>query len=220
MEIGQTTQGIVPQASTRSAEAQAMITSDFETFLKMLTAQMENQDPLNPIESSDFAVQLATFSGVEQQVCSNQLLEGLAEQLGVMGLAQLSGWIGMEARAAGPAWFDGSPVTLSLAPASTAQEAVLVVRDAGGAVVGRTEMLPTTGEVDWVGVDANGDPLPPGLYSFELESYTNGDLMRSDPVEVYARISEARNENGQTVLVFEGGNKLPASAVSALRDGS
>ena len=41
------------------------ISSDFETFLKMLTAQMENQDPLNPLDSQDFATQLATFSGVE-----------------------------------------------------------------------------------------------------------------------------------------------------------
>lgn len=220
MEIGQTTQGVVTQANTQSTAAQAMITSDFETFLKMLTAQMENQDPLNPIESSDYAVQLATFSGVEQQVRSNQLLEGLTQQLGVMGLAQLAGWIGMEARAAGPAWFDGSPVTLSIAPAPAAQEAVLVVRDAAGAVVGRTSVPLAGGEVDWAGMDADGDPLPPGLYSFELESYANGDLLKSEQVEVYARIAEARNENGQTVLVFEGGNKLPASAVSALREGS
>lgn len=41
----------------------AKITSDFNTFLRMLTVQMQNQDPLKPIESSDFAVQLATFSG-------------------------------------------------------------------------------------------------------------------------------------------------------------
>ena len=45
-----------------------VISSDFQTFLTMLTTQLQNQDPLNPVESSDFAVQLATFSGVEQQV--------------------------------------------------------------------------------------------------------------------------------------------------------
>jgi len=38
----------------------------FETFLKMLTAQIQNQDPMNPIASSDDAIQLATFSSVEQ----------------------------------------------------------------------------------------------------------------------------------------------------------
>ena len=38
------------------------ISADFETFLKMLTVQMQNQDPLNPVDSSDYATQLATFT--------------------------------------------------------------------------------------------------------------------------------------------------------------
>jgi flagellar basal-body rod modification protein FlgD len=67
-------------AATSSAVAPAdngsgaKISSDFETFLKMLTVQMQNQDPLNPVDSSDYATQLATFSGVEQQVQTNDLL--------------------------------------------------------------------------------------------------------------------------------------------------
>ena len=52
--------------STRSqtSSEQTGDSSDYETFLKMLTVQMQNQDPLNPVESSDFAAQLATFSSV------------------------------------------------------------------------------------------------------------------------------------------------------------
>ncbi len=46
-------------------ESSSNISADFETFLKMLTVQMQNQDPLNPVDSSDYATQLATFSGVE-----------------------------------------------------------------------------------------------------------------------------------------------------------
>ena len=46
-------------------------------FLKLLTTQMQNQDPLNPIDSTDYAAQLATFSGVEQQVRTNSLLADL-----------------------------------------------------------------------------------------------------------------------------------------------
>ena len=47
---------------------EASISSDFETFLKILTAQIKNQDPLKPTLSSEFATQLATFSSLEQQV--------------------------------------------------------------------------------------------------------------------------------------------------------
>ncbi len=220
MEIAQANQGLTPPAQTRSTTAQAMISSDFETFLKMLTAQMENQDPLNPIESSDYAVQLATFSGVEQQVRSNELLERLGQQMGLMGMAQLAGWVGMEARAAAPAYFNGSPITLSPNPASTAEQAVLVVRDAQGAEVERVPVPVSIEPMDWVGVDSNGNPMPAGIYSFELESYGHGDLLSADPVEVYSRITEARNENGETVLIMTGGIRVPAGSVNALRSSS
>ncbi|MFV2001871.1 MAG: flagellar hook capping FlgD N-terminal domain-containing protein, partial [Paracoccaceae bacterium] len=58
-------------------EEPANVNSDFETFLKLLTTQLKNQDPLKPVDSSDFAVQLATFSSVEQQVKTNDLLTSL-----------------------------------------------------------------------------------------------------------------------------------------------
>jgi flagellar basal-body rod modification protein FlgD len=73
-----------PQSPNQTTRSKAL-TSDFETFLRMLTVQMKNQDPLNPIESSDFAVQLATFSGVEQQVKTNDLLTKLADSFGGSG---------------------------------------------------------------------------------------------------------------------------------------
>jgi len=75
------------------------LSSDFETFLRMLTTQMRNQDPLNPVESADFAVQLATFSSVEQQVQTNALLSGLGTQMATLGMGQFPGWIGLEAEA-------------------------------------------------------------------------------------------------------------------------
>jgi flagellar basal-body rod modification protein FlgD len=104
-----------PGSSGTSAPASA-ITSDFTTFLKMLTVQMQNQDPLNPIDSSDYAVQLATFSGVEQQVQTNQLLAEMTARFNQMGMSEMAGWIGQEARSNAVVTFDGDPVTLSPNP--------------------------------------------------------------------------------------------------------
>ncbi len=101
--------------------------SDYTTFLKMLTTQMQNQDPLNPIESTDFAIQLATFSGVEQQVQTNQLLSGLAAQFSLLGMAQLSGWVGQEARTTADVWFDGRAIALTPDAAPAADNLVLNV---------------------------------------------------------------------------------------------
>ena len=96
------TSTIMPSTATSTVAKKPVISSDFDTFLKMLTTQIKNQDPTNPMDSADFAVQLATFSGVEQQVRTNDLLGDLGAQFGVMGMSQLGAWVGQEARAPGP----------------------------------------------------------------------------------------------------------------------
>lgn len=203
--------------SAQSTSPAGMISSDFQTFLVMLTTQLQNQDPLNPIDSSDYAVQLATFSGVEQQVRTNSLLANLSTQMGLMGMAQLAGWVGMEARSAAPAHYDGAPVAMTPQPAAGADRAVLVTTDAGGREVTRDTLAPDGAPVAWAGVDAEGAPLPAGLYSFRLESYRGEELLATTPVEVYAPIVEARARDGQTVLLLAGGVEVTSAQVTALR---
>ncbi|GHE01741.1 hypothetical protein U879_16095 [Defluviimonas sp. 20V17] len=204
-------------AADQAAAQPAALSPDFETFLKMLTTQLKNQDPLNPMDSADYAVQLATFSGVEQQMKTNQLLDGLSSQMGAMGMAQLAGWVGMEAQTTEPVWFGGSPLTLSVAPKAGSDRAVLVARDATGAEVARTEAGGTSGEIAWAGTKANGAPLPSGAYSFALESYRDDSLVATEPVAAYGRILEARAGDGGPVLVMQGGGEVAATAISALR---
>jgi flagellar basal-body rod modification protein FlgD len=193
------------------------INSDYETFLKMLTTQIQNQDPLKPIDSADYAVQLATFSGVEQAVRTNQLLESMQSQFDVLGMAQLAGWVGQEARSTAPVYMDGAPVTLSLNPAASADRAVLVVRDAQGTIMSREEVPTTSGQYQWLGADVRGDPLARGTYTLSLESYFQDDLIATGPVESYAQILEARGGIGGTKLLLRGGVEVAASAVTALR---
>ncbi len=204
-------------ANSAPAEDRTVISSDFQTFLNMLTAQMKNQDPLDPVKSEDFAVQLATFSSVEQQVLTNDLLSDLGTQMNVMGMAQFAGWVGMEARAPVAAQFDGRPITLAPKPLITADSAVLVVEDASGTVVQRMPVQASDEQIAWTGLGADGTPLPHGAYSFKLESYSNGALAATEPVEVYTRVVEARSEGGRTVLVTEAGAVVDADSVSALR---
>lgn len=202
----------VPKAAPRSA-----LGSDFETFLRMLTTQLKNQDPLNPMESSDFAVQLATFSSVEQQVLTNDLLAGLSGQMGQMGMAQLASWVGMQARAPVEARFDGFPITLHASPLPTADSARLLVRNDSGAIV-QTLPIPVSGDTyTWTGRDATDQSLPVGIYTFTVESWSQGQLMDSKIPETFSRIEEARLEAGKTVLVLEGGATIDADQITALR---
>lgn len=194
-----------------------LISSDFETFLKMMTTQIQNQDPLDPMSSENFSTQLATFSGVEQQVKTNDLLTSLATQMSTMGMSQFASWIGLEAKAEVAGQFDGSPIDISPTVASGADSAILVVYDSNGAEVQRQAFDVTAAELEWAGVDDNGDPLDSGLYAFAVESYSGEELLETTTPEIYAEIVEARNVGGATVLVFEGGAEVAASNVLAVR---
>lgn len=210
-----TTQSPTPGQAT--PKQGTLIDSDFETFLVMLTTQMQNQDPLNPIQSSDYAAQLATFSGVEQQVKTNTLLESLSTQLGLSGMAQMAAWVGMEARVTAPVLFEGTPLTLYPAPADGTDDAVLVVVDAAGKEVARHPIPITDEPVLWAGTDAAGGPLPTGSYAFRLENYKAGELAEVTAVEAYGRVNEVRNGAGGVFLVLEGGATVAPADIRAVR---
>ena len=204
-------------ANTLGASKSTVIGSDFDTFLKLLTTQMKNQDPLNPIDSTDYATQLATFSGVEQQTRTNQLLESLGGQMSLMGMSQLAAWVGQEARTDAAVWMDGGPVTVQAETRAGADRAVLVVKDAEGKVVARDEIDPAGGEFQWIGTDVTGAALPDGVYNLSVESWRDEAVLGSDPVQSYGRILEARNGTGGTTLVLEGGIEVASDRISALR---
>ncbi|WP_370160994.1 flagellar hook capping FlgD N-terminal domain-containing protein [Limimaricola soesokkakensis] len=148
--------------------------ADFQMFLKMLTAQIRNQDPLEPMESADYAVQLATFSGVEQQVRTNELLAALSESRGQGDLSQVAAWVGREVRAPVPATFDGAPLDISFETRPGAEAGLLVVSDAAGREVMRHEVPPGPQSFQWAGTDARGMPLPAGDYGFAIASLSGG----------------------------------------------
>lgn len=202
--------------SSGAAAAATFAGGDFQTFLKMLTTQIKHQDPLNPMEGSDFAVQLATFSGVEQQVRTNQLLEQIA---GVrsQGLGALAGWIGKEVRTTGGVAFDGQPITLDVRPHAAANRVELVTLDERGREVLREDIGPGTGEVDWAGRTADG-PLPAATYRFRLVSYRDADTLSTTPVGAYARVVGAElTAEGMRLSLANGASALE-SEVTALRE--
>ena len=216
MDVLSSTQSTA-QTAAAAPRGGGALSSDFETFLKMLTTQMRNQDPLNPVESSDFAVQLATFSTVEQQVLTNDLLTGLGAQMGALGLGQLSGWIGLEAEAKTPIVFDGTPVPLTATVDPLADAVQLVVINAAGIVVQRQEIAPQNGRITWAGRDPAGLPLQSGTYEVSVQSLAEGEVIARHYAHVHSRIVEARQEGGETRLVLANGQSVAASAVLGLR---
>lgn len=190
--------------------------ADFETYLRMLTTQLKNQDPLNPMEGSEFAVQLATFSGVEQQAYTNKLLEQMTQ--GAAGsLNEAAGWIGREARTTAPVWFGSDPLDMTIQPDPAADSVVLVTLTGSGREITREEIGPGAGQVEWFGRDAAGNKLPDGQYQFRVESLRDGEKIGDSKVGVYTMITEAQRSNAGIQLVFKGGGTAMADQIDAIR---
>ncbi len=212
--------GVELSSSTSSATntATATLASDFETFLLLMTTQAQYQDPLDPMDSSDYTAQLAQFSTVEQQVQTNETLTSISELIGTSNLTQMTGWIGQDVRAAAAASFDGStPVTVQPDPATSADQVDLVVYDENGTEVQRLS-LPLSGDAyEWNGIGDDGASVGAGTYTFGVESYTNGALTLSSTAEVYNQVVETQAYGDEVALILSSGDAILASTVTAVR---
>ncbi len=82
---------------SQSSTAKGAASLDYDSFLRMFVAQLQNQDPLNPMEGTEYTAQLAQFSNLEQSIKSNEKLDGLMSQL---SLSQANALIGRTATTA------------------------------------------------------------------------------------------------------------------------
>ncbi|SLN59626.1 flagellar hook capping FlgD N-terminal domain-containing protein [Ruegeria meonggei] len=215
----QTTQTNTPTASAAQSKTSGLA-SDFETFLLMLTAQARNQDPLEPLDSSEYASQLAQFSMVEQQVQTNDLLSDLALSLGSVNLEELASWVGMDVRAAAAFQFDGAPETLFAQAEPAATSAVMVIRDSDGTVIDRITAPTNETEFVWAGTASDGSPLPDGTYAATLESYDGDELLSEQLAATYHQVVEAQVGEDAVLLTLDSGQIVPAGTVTAVRTGT
>lgn len=210
---------VVPASSSNSLGSGTKLTSDFDTFIQLLTAQAKYQDPTEPMDNTEYASQLADFSMVEQQVLTNENLSGVQGQLGLGNMAALTGWVGMEVRAATDAQFDGSnPIRVAPNPAASADEVTLVVKNSDGEEVNRIPLPVSAEPYDWDGTNFSGDTVPVGAYAFVVESSVDGEVVLTDLAEVYTDVRETQMQGSDVVLITETGTAILATSVTALRD--
>lgn len=150
-----------------------------DQFITLMLAQLKNQDPLKPLEPSEFLGQLAQFStvtGVQGMSASvSELVGSLRSSQALSG----AGLVGREVLAPGSAAvFDGrTPVRGAVETPGGADSVEFVVRDAAGAVVRRIQSPPAAGgltEFAWDGLGPSGAALPPGQYRIEALARLGG----------------------------------------------
>ncbi|MCA8887608.1 MAG: hypothetical protein KDA46_02185 [Parvularculaceae bacterium] len=207
-----------PTQNPAAGQARARANADFENFLNLLTAQLRNQDPLSPLDSTQFVAQLASFSTVEQLVKANERLDALAGGARTDKLLELSGWIGKQVETnEAPAAYAGAPVEFRIAPRTDANRAELVVRDMNGAQMHRIAIANTGAIQSWDGA-ITGGAAAPGDYVLSVE-FSDGQIhLATEQASVFRTVDEIRDDNGAMIVTLAGGYAVAPDQVSAIRN--
>ena len=142
-------------------------------FMKLLTAQMQHQDPLNPMENTEFTTQLAEFTSLEQLQSMNKNLGYLQLYMASINNSQAMSFIGKEVVTSGNSiHFDGrDPVGIDFNLHSQASNVNINIYDENGSFVdtiGYGRMDSGEQSATWYGQDSNGNYMPAGNYNYEL----------------------------------------------------
>lgn len=209
--------------ATSQSNAQASQNSfntDFQSFLSLLTAQLRNQDPLSPLDSTQFVEQLASFSGLEQQIETNSLLEEMVNASSVSELETATQWIGKEVDAPGGQLnFLGEPVELKIPSNPQGEPNEFVMRNATtGAIVYQGALSEGQSSLVFDGKRADGSTLPNGRYEVAV-NYINsdGDISSKDPI-MSAKVNEARLIDGSMKLILDNGAAIEPDNIQAVRE--
>lgn len=186
-----------------------------EAFLKLLVAQLQNQDPLNPQENHEFVAQLAQFSTLEQSVGINERLDQLALQNRGMQNSQIVGLVGKEATVKGDIVTlsgQGAIVPVSFTLESAAEEATIVIRDAAGRNV-RT--IPVAARaagnvtVTWNGQSDSGNPQPAGPYQVSITAKNADGAPVALTQQSKGRVDSVSFDRGFPVIHLDSGVAAP-----------
>ncbi len=206
-------------APRKPEENLATAASDFDTFLKLLTTQLRNQDPSSPIDSTQFVEQLASFSAVEQQIETNKRLETLAENLAVSGLDGAAQWVGKQVEAASSAArFQGEALDYVIPESNVGETSEIVISDTRGNVVYRLETDNQRRQFSWSGENNDGGIVPNGDYGISVNRVTDGEVVGQSSALSLSRVLEARLEDSVVKLVLSNGGLINPNEITAVLD--
>lgn len=191
---------------------QGNIGEEFNSFIQLLTAQVQNQDPLSPLDSTQFVEQLATFSALEQQVQSNQQLTQIASLIGDLNALAASEWLGEEVTVQS-SWvpFSGETVEFEVDKPQNANRAILTVRDTNGDLAWSESLNLADQRYQWNGQLANGGVAPnDSIYQVSVDFYRDNDFAGSAAPRLVTTVTDVATENGKLRLGTE--MKLSAGA--------
>jgi flagellar basal-body rod modification protein FlgD len=190
-----------------------------DAFLLLLVEQLKNQDPLEPMDGTDFTAQLAQFSSLEQQTSINDNLKLLQDYSATLNRLSALDMIGKKVEYDGSGsgtaavTGDGQPIVLDFELADNAEEVVIDIYSSSGGRVDTIEL----GYFDlgkqsynWNGKDADGNSFPEGNYTFNVTARDELGQVVSSTVNGRGEVQgiETDPKNGNTVLILVDGTRV------------
>lgn len=207
--------------SAQASKAQAQksqLNQDFDDFLTLLTTQLQNQDPLDPMDSNEFTNQLVQFSQVEQQLATNDILEDM-RALDVLRITDIGlGFVGMDVQVAGNRFeFDGTnDADLGYNIPRQAGKTTITIKDQNGQTVYTMDGETSTGTktFSWDGTNNDGFKVDPGRYYMEVAASDLEGESLAVQTNVPGRVDGIENDgNGNTMLLI-GDMRIPITDVT------
>lgn len=176
------------QANSSSATRNGQkLADDFDSFLQLLTTQLRNQDPLEPMDASEFTNQLVQFSSVEQQIQTNSYMETLITSTQAQSVNAAVNYLGSNVRAAGvTTTLANGSASWDLVTSAGAPDSTITISDENGQEVYSTSHSVERGEstFTWDGKTSTGASAPDGMYSIRVV----GNTADGQSVPVYTAV--------------------------------
>ncbi|OHC76207.1 MAG: hypothetical protein A3G18_04825 [Rhodospirillales bacterium RIFCSPLOWO2_12_FULL_58_28] len=206
--------------ASKAKAAQAKLDDDMNRFLKLLVTQLKNQDPLKPMDATEFTSQLVQFASVEQQISANANLEKL---LGLQQTSQVSdmvNFIGNTIEA------DAKVVPLENGKAeftydldTKSDKTAILIKNSAGLNVFSTDGENGAGKHNyvWDGKTTSGSVAPDGSYTVVVTAVDRAGEVLGVKQTVFGRVTGAGAENG-IVSLFMGDSSVTMDKVQAVKE--
>jgi flagellar basal-body rod modification protein FlgD len=197
---------------------------DKDDFLKLFVTQLQNQDPLNPQDSTQFIGQLAQLTQVEQAYNTNTNLQSLLNQGSNSGTVAAVSMIGKQVEAPGSqvSLQSGSSTPVNFSLGSAANQVTVTVQDSSGATVKTLTggaMSAGEGSIAWDGTNNAGTQLASGAYSFSVSATdASGSSVTSTPL--IKGVVSGVDTSGTNPMLSIGNVKINLTDVTSVSGGA
>ena len=188
-----------------SATGSVTLAEDFDTFLTLLTTQLEHQDPLSPLDTTEFTNQLTSFAQVEQAINTNSKLDRLIDLQGITDLTTGVGYIGMVAEATGDKLLleDGAGKIGYELQVDSARTTITVLDQFGVPVLSPSGNTSAGRHIfNWNGVDDVGNQLQDGVYDVIVSAFDGEDELLESSTTTFGTVSGVEVADGEVTLIM------------------